>query len=80
MGLCLRKTEANAGAIDIIGMADDGSVSQRWPNKNAYGIVERQPAPCRDYEAAEDTQSNRCSPSQAARPPLELFDAQRRRQ
>jgi hypothetical protein len=40
----VRETDANAGAVDIIGMADDGPVSQRWLNQNAQGIVERLPA------------------------------------
>lgn len=50
----VRKTDANAGAVDIIGMADDSAVSQRWLNKNAQGIVERLTAACSDCEAAED--------------------------
>ena len=50
----VRETNADAGAVDIIGMADDRSVSQRWLNRNARGIVERLPDACRDCEAAED--------------------------
>jgi hypothetical protein len=48
------KTDVDAGAVDIIAMADDGPVSQRWLNQNAQGIVERLPAARRDCEAAED--------------------------
>jgi hypothetical protein len=51
----VRTTEANAGAVDIIGMADDGSVSQTWLDKNAQGIVERLGAASSDWEAAEDS-------------------------
>jgi hypothetical protein len=48
------KTDADDGAVDIIGMAEDSQVSQRWLNRNAQGIVERLTAACRDCEAAED--------------------------
>jgi hypothetical protein len=50
----VRETDAKAGAVDIIGMADDRSVSQRWLNKNAHGIVERLTPASSDCEAAED--------------------------
>jgi hypothetical protein len=50
----VRKTDATAGAVDIIGMPDDSPVTQRWLNRNALGIVERLPAAGRDCEAAED--------------------------
>jgi hypothetical protein len=43
----VRATDANAGAVDIIGMVEDGPVSQRWLNQNAQGIVERLRAACR---------------------------------
>jgi hypothetical protein len=43
----VRETDLNAGAVDIIGMADDGSVSQRWLNRNAQGIINRLTTACR---------------------------------
>jgi hypothetical protein len=50
----VRETDLNAGAVDIIGMADDGSVSQKWLNRNAQGIVDRLTAAGSDCEASED--------------------------
>jgi hypothetical protein len=50
----VRETDANAWAVDIIGMAEDGPVTQRWLNQNAQSIIERLPAAGRDCEAAED--------------------------
>jgi hypothetical protein len=41
-------------AVDIIAMADDGPVSQKWLNKNAPGIVERLTAASGECEPAED--------------------------
>jgi hypothetical protein len=67
----VRKTDANAGAVDIIGMPDDSPVTQRWLNRNAQGIVERLPATCRDCEAPEDSgaEPSECSATQFSATP-----------
>jgi hypothetical protein len=51
----VRKADAYAGAVDIIGMAEDRNVSQKWLDQNAQGIVERLPTACRECEAAQDS-------------------------